>query len=56
MHAEAGTPVEIFFNGQKILHHGGSSCEILNLLLSTYDAAIQRNRELTLARDGNRAG
>lgn len=42
---EDGQAVEIFFNGQR---HSITSDrrEILNLLLSTYDAAIQRNKEL----------
>lgn len=47
---QAGMPVEIFFNGQKHLITA-DRLQILNLLLSTYDAAIQRNKELTLARD-----
>jgi two-component system sensor histidine kinase/response regulator len=48
--AQVETPVEVFFNGQKYLITADRP-QILNLLLSTYDAAIQRNRELTLARD-----
>ncbi|WP_082885343.1 MULTISPECIES: PAS domain S-box protein [Methylomonas] len=44
-----GMGVEIFFNGQQ--HFITSDrMQILNLLLSTYEAAIQRNRELSLAR------
>ncbi|MGE0808159.1 MAG: response regulator [Burkholderiaceae bacterium] len=43
---EAGMAVEIQFNGQR--HYiTADRLQILNLLLSTYDAAIQRNRELT---------
>jgi two-component system sensor histidine kinase/response regulator len=45
-HAEQGSMgVEIFFNGQKHLITA-DRLQILNLLLSTYDAAIQRNNEL----------
>jgi two-component system, sensor histidine kinase and response regulator len=47
---QAETPVEVFFNGQKYSITADRT-QILNLLLSTYDAAIQRNKELTLAKD-----
>jgi signal transduction histidine kinase len=42
--------VEVFFNGQK---HAitADRLQILNLLLSTYDAAIQRNKELICAQE-----
>jgi len=42
---EAGMGVEIYFNGQRHFITA-DRLQILNLLLSTYDAAIQRNREL----------
>jgi signal transduction histidine kinase len=42
--------VEIFFNGQRHFITA-DRLQILNLLLSTYDAAIQRNRELALAQE-----
>ncbi len=42
-----GTPVEVFFNGQKYSITADRP-QILNLLLSTYDAAIQRNKEIWL--------
>ncbi len=41
----AGMGVEIFFNGRKHFITA-DRLQILNLLLSTYDAAIQRNKEL----------
>ena len=41
-----GLAVEIFFNGQRQIITA-DRLQILNLLLSTYDAAIQRNKELT---------
>ena len=41
--------VEIFFSGQK-LFIGSDRLQILNLLLSTYEAAVQKNRELTEAK------
>jgi light-regulated signal transduction histidine kinase (bacteriophytochrome) len=45
-----GMGVEIVFNGQK--HYiTADRLQILNLLLSTYDAAIQRNRELKRSQD-----
>jgi two-component system, sensor histidine kinase and response regulator len=47
---QTGTPVEVFFNGQKYSITADRP-QILDLLLSTYDAAIQRNKELTLAKD-----
>jgi len=42
--------IEVFFAGRK---HTITSerAQILNLLLSTYEAAVQKNRELTVARD-----
>src|SRR6266487_1990411 len=42
--------VEIFFHGQKHFITA-DRLQILNLLLSTYEAAIQRNKELSVARD-----
>jgi len=42
--------VEIFFNGHKHFITA-DRLQILNLLLSTYEAAIQRNKELGLVRD-----
>jgi signal transduction histidine kinase len=45
-----GLAVEIFFNGQRHLITA-DRLQILNLLLSTYDAAIQRNKELTRAKE-----
>ncbi|MBI2926821.1 MAG: response regulator [Verrucomicrobia bacterium] len=43
---QSGMGVEICFNGQKHFITA-DRLQILNLLLSTYEAAIQRNRELT---------
>ncbi len=45
-----GTSVEIYFNGQRHVITS-SRMQILNLLLSTYEAAIQRNQELTRIKD-----
>lgn len=42
---ESGMGVEIFFNGQRHFITA-DRLQILNLLMSTYEAAIQRNREL----------
>src|SRR5713101_4890816 len=42
--------VEIFFSGRKFFI-SSDRLQILNLLLSTYEAAVQRNRELATARD-----
>jgi len=42
---EAGAGVEIFFNGQRHVITA-DRLQILNLLLSTYEAAIERNKEL----------
>ena len=42
--------VEIFFAGQKFFITS-DRLQILNLLLSTYEAAVQRNRELAATRD-----
>lgn len=47
---QGGMGVEIYFNGHKHFITA-DRLQILNLLLSTYEAAIQRNKELTLARD-----
>ena len=47
---DTGMAVEIFFNGQRHYIRAGR-LQILNLLLSTYEAAIQRNRELIDSRD-----
>src|SRR5437867_405773 len=47
---KTGMGVEIFFNGHKHFITA-DRLQILNLLLSTYEAAIQRNKELSLARD-----
>lgn len=47
---DAGMGVEIYFNGQRHFITAGR-LQILNLLLSTYDAAIQRNRELSRIRE-----
>lgn len=42
---EDGPPAEIFFHGER--HQiSASRTQILNLLMSTYDAAMQRNNEL----------
>ncbi|MBA3592647.1 MAG: response regulator [Polaromonas sp.] len=47
---EASAPAEIFFHGER--HHiTASRTQILNLLMSTYDAAMQRNDELTESRE-----
>src|SRR2546426_1789073 len=42
--------VEIFFAGRKFFITS-DRLQILNLLLSTYEAAVQKNRELALAQD-----
>ena len=47
---QTGMGVEIFFNGHKHFITA-DRLQILNLLLSTYEAAIERNKELSLARD-----
>lgn len=47
---QGGLAVEIFFNGQRHTITA-DRLQILNLLLSTYDAAIQRNKELTRAKE-----
>jgi two-component system sensor histidine kinase/response regulator len=47
---QAGMGVEIYFNGRRHFITA-DRLQILNLLLSTYEAAIQRNRELNRARD-----
>jgi PAS domain S-box-containing protein len=47
---ETSAPAEIFFHGER--HHiTASRTQILNLLMSTYDAAVQRNNELTESRE-----
>ncbi|MGQ2980385.1 MAG: ATP-binding protein [Polaromonas sp.] len=47
---EASAPAEIFFHGER--HQiTASRTQILNLLMSTYDAAVQRNNELTESRE-----
>ncbi len=46
----AGMGVEIFFNDRKHFITA-DRLQILNLLLSTYDAAIQRNKELSLTQE-----
>lgn len=47
---DASEPAEIFFHGER--HHiTASRTQILNLLMSTYDAAMQRNDELTESRE-----
>jgi signal transduction histidine kinase len=48
-----GDSVEIFFDGQKHVISSGR-IQILNLLLSTYETAIQRNQELAAAKDALR--
>jgi PAS domain S-box-containing protein len=50
---QPGMGLEIFFNGEK--HFITSDrLQILNLLLSTYEAAMQRNKELSTTRDALR--
>jgi len=49
----SGMGVEIFFNGQRHFITA-DRLQILNLLLSTYEAAIQRNKELTSAQESLR--
>jgi signal transduction histidine kinase len=44
------TSMEVFFAGQKHVITSDRA-QILNLLLSTYEAAVQKNRELARARD-----
>lgn len=47
---ESGPPAEIFFHGER--HQiTASRTQILNLLMSTYDAAMQRNKELHESRE-----
>lgn len=47
---ENGPPAEIFFHGER--HQiTASRTQILNLLMSTYDAAMQRNKELHESRE-----
>ncbi len=47
---ETGPPAEIFFHGER--HQiSASRTQILNLLMSTYDAAMQRNKELHESRE-----
>jgi signal transduction histidine kinase len=47
---QIGMGVEIYFNGHKHFITA-DRLQILNLLLSTYEAAIQRNKELSRAHD-----
>lgn len=47
---QPGMGLEIFFNGQRHFITA-DRLQILNLLLSTYDAAMQRNRELSITQD-----
>jgi signal transduction histidine kinase len=47
---QSGMGVEIFFNGRRHFITA-DRLQILNLLLSTYDAAVQRNKELTRAQE-----
>lgn len=47
---QSGMGVEIYFNGRRHFITA-DRLQILNLLLSTYEAAIQRNRELNRAKD-----
>ncbi len=48
--AESGSSAEIYFHGER--HQiTASRSQILNLLMSTYDAAMQRNRELHESRE-----
>lgn len=49
-HDHACIGVEVYFHGQRHFITA-DRLQILNLLLSTYEAAIQRNQELTLARN-----
>jgi hypothetical protein len=51
---ETGAGVEIFFNGQRHFITADRP-QMLNLLLSTYDAAIQRNKELKRSQDALQA-
>ena len=46
----ARTGVEVFFAGRKFVITS-DRLQILNLLLSTYETAVERNRELSAARD-----
>jgi signal transduction histidine kinase len=47
---QPGLGLEIYFEGQKYFI-SADRLQILNLLLSTYEAAIQRNKQLSLAQD-----
>ncbi|MEX2271446.1 MAG: response regulator [Vicinamibacterales bacterium] len=47
---QGGLAVEIFFHGEKHVITA-DRMQILNLLLSTYEAAIERNKELTRAKE-----
>jgi signal transduction histidine kinase/DNA-binding response OmpR family regulator len=47
---QPGMGLEIFFNGQRHFITA-DRLQILNLLLSTYEAAMQRNRELSITQD-----
>jgi two-component system, sensor histidine kinase and response regulator len=50
VHENVGMGMEIYFGGNKHFITA-DRLQILNLLLSTYEAAIQKNRELTRAQD-----
>jgi two-component system sensor histidine kinase/response regulator len=50
VHENAAMGVEIYFSGNKHFITA-DRLQILNLLLSTYEAAIQKNRQLTRAQD-----
>jgi signal transduction histidine kinase len=52
-HEQPGTGLEIVFGGQKHFITA-DRLQILNLLLSTYEAAIHRNKELSATRDALR--
>jgi len=45
------TSMEVFLGGRKHVITSDRA-QILNLLLSTYEAAVKKNRELAEARDG----
>ncbi|HYC00983.1 MAG TPA: response regulator [Candidatus Limnocylindrales bacterium] len=49
-----GMGLEIYFNGQRHVITA-DRLQILNLLLSTYEAAVERNRELSRAKEDLRA-
>jgi DNA-binding response OmpR family regulator len=47
---QPGLGLEIYFEGQKYFI-SADRLQILNLLLSTYEAAMQRNKQLSFAQD-----